>query len=660
MKRAIYLFLLPLLALIGACDKEAIVFDVEQPQFELKENAILLEVILPIGSAADDSYYIVGAFNGGAAAAVGNPTWMLEKATGSDSKWGIYLMPETFVDGKTLADGFYFVSAAQGEERSVRNEAMSHTLNVGLGSRTNVFVDRWAKYFDAPEEGGGHDGNVVYIQNASSWTALALYGWKEGTPDTDILGGWPGKQPSGTEVINGITFTYFDLGEEKADLTGVNIIVNNNNNGSQFDVATIDFNKTYYFRLTDAAITATDPNASYRIYVDNLTGWDALTLSIGGADWPGMEPMGSVEQNGVTYTYFETSMDLMGQNIDLWFNNGKETGDAGVKEMVTKQILFSRDYYFMLTADGINEVDPATHRGYSVYVDNTAGWGTTILYGYNDSNTPLAGAGWPGMQSTGTADVNGVAFTQFALSRAENGKTYNFIFNNGAGLQFDAPASVTIDHDIYYAISATGVTEIDPGSYGKAYSIYIEDLSGWGGTLNLYGYSTDNPQLGDDAGWPGLQPVETVDINGTNYLRYQLSPVNTGNTYNLMPNGNGGQQDIPGFTINRDYYLQFDGTTLTEVGAHLYVLDQTTWGGLSVYSWGDVELAGWPGLPMTETREVEGVTYKYLDLSANVLKNVNLIFNSGTGTQLPDLSVRLLGDIFVRIDDAGTELLPKP
>ena len=162
MKKIIYwLFMLPLFALLNGCDDtDTIIFDDELPQFEIKANAILLEVIMPKGSAADDEYYIVGDFNGGAEAAVGNLEWQLEKATGSESKWGIYLLPSTFKDGKTLADGFYFVSASKGEERSVKNEAVVHQLDVKVGTRTNVWVDRWEAYFNTEEE--GHDGFVAF------------------------------------------------------------------------------------------------------------------------------------------------------------------------------------------------------------------------------------------------------------------------------------------------------------------------------------------------------------------------------------------------------------------------------------------------------------------------------------------------------------------
>lgn len=44
-------------AFISSCDKEEIVFDHELPQFELRSDAILLEVIMPQGTGADEIIY---------------------------------------------------------------------------------------------------------------------------------------------------------------------------------------------------------------------------------------------------------------------------------------------------------------------------------------------------------------------------------------------------------------------------------------------------------------------------------------------------------------------------------------------------------------------------------------------------------------------------
>ena len=50
--------LLLFVAFISSCDKEEIVFDHELPQFELRSDAILLEVIMPQGTGADEIIYI--------------------------------------------------------------------------------------------------------------------------------------------------------------------------------------------------------------------------------------------------------------------------------------------------------------------------------------------------------------------------------------------------------------------------------------------------------------------------------------------------------------------------------------------------------------------------------------------------------------------------
>ena len=50
--------LLLFVAFISSCDKEEIVFDHELPQFELRSDAILLEVIMPQGTGADEIIYM--------------------------------------------------------------------------------------------------------------------------------------------------------------------------------------------------------------------------------------------------------------------------------------------------------------------------------------------------------------------------------------------------------------------------------------------------------------------------------------------------------------------------------------------------------------------------------------------------------------------------
>lgn len=371
MKKNIFylLLLMPLLAFLGSCDdKDEIVFDHELPQFELKENAILLEVIMPQGTAADEKIYIAGDFNGGETA-VGQMEWCLEKAANSDVKWGIYLTPSTFENGKTLADGFYFVSEKQGVERTVKNEDVLHALNVGVGTRTNVTVSRWESYFAEEPDEETHDGYAIFIEDKSGWDALTVYAW--GTDIPELFGAWPGIPATGTVTIKGITYQYFDTGKANEGLT-YNLICNNNDGGKQFDLVQVELNRDYYFSITDSKgmevdpenpggdvpEPTPDPETTYSIYVVNNTGWDALTLYGYANDapvtlaWPGMQVTGTKEIGGVTYAYFEMPAALTDTSLAIIFNN-----NGGGLQLSDTPVTLNRDYYFTITADKCTEME---------------------------------------------------------------------------------------------------------------------------------------------------------------------------------------------------------------------------------------------------------------------------------------------------------------
>lgn len=237
------LLLLPLL-MVG-CKQEEIVFEHEKPQFETKSNAILLEVIVPTGTSATDELYIVGAFNGQDTTQFKNPDYQLEKAEKIDSKYGIYLYPEDFVDGKTLADGFLFVSKLQGIEKP----ATPHILEgCEVGQRYQLSLTAWAGAKTTPTI--EHDGYVVYVEDATGWEALNLYMWGD---VNDLNGGWPGMQVTGTQTIDGVEYKYFDMGAANTGLKE-NLIFNNNGGGTQLsDVAyTIDHDTILILTSTGA------------------------------------------------------------------------------------------------------------------------------------------------------------------------------------------------------------------------------------------------------------------------------------------------------------------------------------------------------------------------------------------------------------------------
>ncbi len=349
----------PLLGLMGSCSNDDdIVFDHEKAAFEIQADKVLLEVIPPSTTAADEDVYIVGAFNGqDDESVIGNDQWKLTPSEVISQKRGIYLDPKTFVDGKTLADGYHFVSSKQRNEVSALGAEVNRTENYAVGTRTNIYITNWAAYFDEAPAEPTHDGFVVYVDNQTSWgNALALYMWG----DAELAGGWPGMQPTGTQVKDGVTYTYFDLGEENSGLTE-NLIFNNNGGGIQLDDFNFTITRDLYLRITDSGveeITNEPKHDGFAVFVDNQTSWDALALYMWGdvndlnGAWPGMEPTGTQVINGVTYTYFDLGEANTGKNENLIFNN-----TTGV-QLPDFNFTIDRHVYLRITDSGATEIDP--------------------------------------------------------------------------------------------------------------------------------------------------------------------------------------------------------------------------------------------------------------------------------------------------------------
>lgn len=365
--------------LFGCEEKKDIVFESELPAFDLRENAILLEVIPPFGTSADDVIAVSGAFNGGVdSVVVTDVRWQLEKSSTAD-KWGIYLFPTDFQNGKTLADGFHFVSQKQGVERTFANTDVSHTLTVNVGSRTNIFVDRWAAYFNSNDDNDDkdkdveivHDGYVVYVLNETSWDVLSLYMWGD---VNDLNGGWPGMLPTGVQTIDGVEFTYFDMGAANNNLAE-NLIFNNNGGGNQLSDYAFTIDHDIYLRITDSGVSeyvagsepepepetpivepetpSDEQTYNYTISVVDETGWSSTYLYMWGdvndltGSWPGMV----ATKIDDVYTVFEFSATKDGLVENLIFNNndGSQLSDFA--------ITLNRNYYLRITPDGVEEIN---------------------------------------------------------------------------------------------------------------------------------------------------------------------------------------------------------------------------------------------------------------------------------------------------------------
>ncbi len=571
------LFLLVLLVLASACSKEEIVFDHELPQFELRDGYQLLEVIMPQSTTVDDQLYIVGEFNGGLEAALADPRWQLEKAANNDAKWGIYLDPTSFVSGKTLADGYYFYSTSQREERSIKNEEVRHTEAPAVGQRINVTVARWAAYFDKPlnPDEVVHDGYAIFVLDNTGWEELTMYAWG----DAEAFGGWPGMAPTGKLTIDGVEFTYFDTGEANKGLN-LNLIFNNNGAGSQLGDYNVTLDKDYYVEITTDGAVEYDPSNNvvhdgFAIFVANLSTWEELYLYMWGdvndlnGAWPGMAPTGTQKIKGVEYTYFDLGAANTGLNEHIILNN-----NAGTQFDDVVVFALDRDVYLELTDAGAIEIDPETYTpgvvtppeenpdepiepevpagNYKIFVQDNTGWEALTIYSWGDRE--LFG-GWPGMAHDETAEIGDATYKVWNVLGGATAD--NLIFNNNnGGTQYDV-AGIVINQDYYIVANADAASIVDAPT--NDFKIYVEDNTGWD-ALTIYSWG-DREAFG---GWPGKAHDEIVEKNGVSYKVWNVTGNATADNLIFNNNNGGTQYDAASVVLYKNYYFtaNADGAVL--------------------------------------------------------------------------------------------------
>ena len=341
-----------------------------------------------------------------------------------------------------------------------------------------------------------------------------------------------------------------------------------------------------------------------RVYVDNQTGWDALTLYMWGdvndlnGGWPGMQPSGQWEKDGVKWTYFDLGEENMGLNENLIFNNA-----GGGSQLKDFNFTIDRNIYLRITADGVEEISPepaVKHDGYAVFVYDETGWEALNLYMWGDENN-LNGE-WPGMEVTGEQTVNGVTYKYFDMGEGNTGLGENLIFSNAGSSQL-ADFAYTIDHDVYLHITTSGVTEIDPATFQPGDTpgpepepeptvekviIAVKNSVGYADP-HLYVYG-DGEACG---GWPGAAPVKTTD-NG--WCLFEL-PAN-GN-YNLILNDKGSPQvDGPAVSTAGSHF--FDVNEAWVESANTVTIKNVNYTDPRLYAWGSGEIYGsWRGIKPT-------------------------------------------------------------
>lgn len=98
-----------------------------------------------------------------------------------------------------------------------------------------------------------HDGYVVYAYNNTGWETLNLYMWGD---KQDLNGSWPGMKPTGSTMINGYEFLYYDMGKANTGLTE-NLIFNCTS--QQLPDFGFTINKDIYLEVTANYVARIDP-----------------------------------------------------------------------------------------------------------------------------------------------------------------------------------------------------------------------------------------------------------------------------------------------------------------------------------------------------------------------------------------------------------------
>ncbi len=312
-----------------------------------------------------------------------------------------------------------------------------------------------------------HDGYAIFVINNTGWDGIFMYAWGDNLPE--LFGGWPGIAPTGTQTINGVEYTYWDCGQANNGLH-YNFIANNNS-GKQIEnneILGVDLNQDYYFLLTsDLKVEVVDPKNPpvvgpvepdptpethpYTIYVHNTLAWPSNYIYAWGdrevfGGWPGKAADLVVDIDGADYQAFK--YDGAGETLNLILN------DNNGQQVDGPAITGDNNYYFEVTANGWEAVNPNTSKTCKIYVADETGWDALTLYAWGDSEVF---GGWPGVSPVGTETI-GVPLKYFEVTG--NGESVNLIFNNNGGGEQLADYNITLNRNYYLRLTADGVTEI--------------------------------------------------------------------------------------------------------------------------------------------------------------------------------------------------------
>lgn len=686
--------LLPLAAgllLAIGCDKEVlhetVVEYIDEEVYDdfgfyRRADMALVEVTLPEDSPSSDDVYLVGAFNGGEEA-VGNSLYRLTPSSRLSGRYGVYLDPDNYLDGKTPADGFWFVSGKEGREVSAEGADVTHTDAVGVAQRLEVMVAAWETRFIPKDENVTHDGPVVYVKDHTGWESLTL-----SVSGTEL-------KPGGTCSILGGKWKWFDLGADKEG-TETDLVFGNGSSSLPAVHVTLEYNLYYNLTETEAVETSAFPeHAGIRVWVDDRTGWNATAMylfgdvnDLGGV-WPGIRPGGKLSYKGYEYTMFAVHSSAFGLNEQIIFNNNGE--GTQLEKHPVSFTAGTPDYFYLITPMGTAEVDPEQRNGteidieptdhWCLYIKNETSWDGVNVYFWGDGYVPLA---WPGILLTDdlAVELEGNTWYRIEAPGLAAGRELSFIFSKPVDVQEDRvrfDGWFTLDSDKYIVLRDTAAeTEIveDPS---PRYSMYILDETEWD-NLYVHYWATDYVPRE----WPGtlLTEEDKVEKYDKTWYKFDFLKDDTGKLLTFyffydpsLPKDTRVRAD-EFFTLNSDKYVRLTSSTVKEIDPEEEVVDNTVTlyvdNGISIWqeaglfylyvyggTLGNDYTGAWPGRAFERTVEKDDTTWYVFTIPDGLNGTCKLQFSNDavqpkTRIKTPSEITLDAKEMYIRLEEGNT------
>ena len=116
---------------------------------------------------------------------------------------------------------------------------------------------------------------------------------------------------------------------------------------------------------------------------------------------------------------------------------------------------------------------------YYVYVDEQNGWSHVYLYAWWGTAEDECIAGWPGVELKDTKNIDGTVYLVYTIPAECNGKTLQFVVNNGEGKQTPDSEPYLINKDVFLTVEAEEIVVPDKPWEPAADQLVFEPHDNW-------------------------------------------------------------------------------------------------------------------------------------------------------------------------------------